>query len=236
MGGYRHLQVRHPVPGPVRRARQPDAVGRDTSDNNHARVGAQHPGPDVERGDATSWCLRPHTWRRRTELDELGYRYELDTSTADHLTLAINDQYAPAAEFLGTAKVARNPAHVTYVAQSEPGLRRLGRVADHAHWVSGVKPRDTGSGYGRRALARHRPGRPHVRSDAVWRWNPGLAGTSARLPSPGSTRRGDRLRRTPQANRIDLTATNVSELTITKGRAGVGCNVDLRINQCATVR
>jgi hypothetical protein len=40
-------------------------------------------------------------------LDQAGYRYELDVfAHGDHLTLAINDQDAPAAAFLGTAKVA----------------------------------------------------------------------------------------------------------------------------------
>src|SRR5207253_1628667 len=48
-------------------------------------------------------------------LDQAGYRYELDVFTAEHLTLAINDQFAPAAAFLGTDRVGRNPAHVTYV-------------------------------------------------------------------------------------------------------------------------
>ena len=33
----------------------------------------------------------------------------------NHLQLAVNDQYAPAADFLGTREVDRNPRHVTYV-------------------------------------------------------------------------------------------------------------------------
>src|SRR3989441_10225398 len=72
------------------------------------------------------------------KLDGLGYRYELDVFTpGDHLTLAINDQFAPAAAFLDLAKVNRNPAHVTYVADPTldyPGLgfvrseeRRVGK-------------------------------------------------------------------------------------------------------------
>src|SRR5205823_3930499 len=46
----------------------------------------------------------------------LGYRYEFDLfNPAEHLTLAINDEFGPAATFLGTTVVDRNPAHVTYV-------------------------------------------------------------------------------------------------------------------------
>ncbi len=59
-------------------------------------------------------------------LDALGYRYELDAYQPcanpacsplfpNHLQLAINDWYQPAAEFLGEARVERDPAHVTYV-------------------------------------------------------------------------------------------------------------------------
>ena len=64
------------------------------------------------------------------ELDRLGYRYELDIFAGEHLTLAINDEYGPAAEFLGTAEVDRNPPHVTFVA--DPGLDHpeLGFVAE----------------------------------------------------------------------------------------------------------
>ena len=50
------------------------------------------------------------------KFDALGYRYEFDQFQAgEHLTLALNDEYAPAAAFLGTEAVNRNPAHVTYV-------------------------------------------------------------------------------------------------------------------------
>src|SRR5204863_4562347 len=38
------------------------------------------------------------------ELDSLGYDYELDVfAPGEHLSLAVNDQFKPAADFLGTA-------------------------------------------------------------------------------------------------------------------------------------
>ena len=76
-------------------------------------------------------------------LDSAGYRYELDVySPGEHLTLAINDQYAPAAAFLGTTMVNRNP--VARDLRHRPGsrlpgvrLRRrprlLGLRADRSH-------------------------------------------------------------------------------------------------------
>src|SRR3954464_15185461 len=87
------------------------------------------------------------------KLDSLGYRYELHAHQPcanpacsplfpNHLQLAINDQYAPAAAFLGTATVDRNPAHVTYVLDTARNHSKLGVVGDHAYWVSGLKPRD----------------------------------------------------------------------------------------------
>ena len=75
--------------------------------------------------------------------DDLGYRYAFDLfAAADHLALAANDEYAPAAKFLGTAKVDRNPPHVTYVVNPTMDFPNDGTVADHAYWLSGLKLRD----------------------------------------------------------------------------------------------
>ena len=81
------------------------------------------------------------------ELDDLGYRYELDQFVpGEHLSLAINDEYGPAADFLGTARVNRNPFHVTYVVDPAEFERKLRVVADHAYWLSRLRAR--GGGYG----------------------------------------------------------------------------------------
>src|SRR5207249_9692662 len=66
-------------------------------------------------------------------LDNAAYRYELDIfNPGEHLTLAINDEYAPVAAFLDVATVERNPAHVTYVIDPTLDYPALGFVADHA--------------------------------------------------------------------------------------------------------
>src|SRR5207244_35139 len=59
-------------------------------------------------------------------------------------TLAINDEYGPAADFLGTARVDRDPAHVTFVANPKMDFANRGLVGDHAYWLSGVRLRDAG--------------------------------------------------------------------------------------------
>jgi predicted esterase len=75
--------------------------------------------------------------------DDLGYRYAFDVfPTADHLALAGNDSYQPAADFLGTKRVVRNPAHVSYVVNPTMDFRKRKTVADHAYWLSRLRLRD----------------------------------------------------------------------------------------------
>lgn len=181
------------------------------------------------------------------KLDSLGYRYELDAFRpcahpacsplfSNHLQLAINDQYAPAAKFLGRAAVARNPSHVTYVLNGARNHPELGLVGDHAYWVSGIKLRDP-----ERSGA---SGEPTGQIDALSR------GFGAADPVPSTTQLGtgqltggnlgtieftSRVKRwgppaaAPRANAIDVTATNISRATIHVARASVDCKVTLHI-------
>ena len=65
------------------------------------------------------------TQAQARKFDELGYRYEFDLfQPADHLTLAANDQFAPAAAFLGTDTVEPRPRARDLRLQPEDGLRR----------------------------------------------------------------------------------------------------------------
>ena len=88
------------------------------------------------------------------ELASLGYRYELDVFQPcvslkcsplfpNHLELAINDQFAPAAAFLDTAMVDTNPPHVTYVVDTKRDHSVYGIVGNHAYWASNITPRDS---------------------------------------------------------------------------------------------
>src|SRR3954451_24850993 len=75
--------------------------------------------------------------------DDLGYRYRFDVfPSSDHLALAGNDSYQPAADFLGTRRVIRDPAHVTYVVNPTMDFRKRKTVADHAYWLSHLRLRD----------------------------------------------------------------------------------------------
>jgi predicted esterase len=160
-----------------------------------------------------------------TELDDLGYRYELDVFTpGEHNSLAYNDQYAPAAAFLGTAKVDRNPAHVTYAVEPSLARPKLAYVADHAYWLSRVRVRDKGSlgtidarsfaldpqpsatQHGAAVLTGgNLPAYPYSRQYKTWG------------PSP----------RGPRLDRIQLSAKNISAATLDVKRAGVSCRAKL---------
>src|SRR5205807_2069471 len=62
---------------------------------------------------------------------------------AEHLTLAINDQFQPAADYLGSATVDTNPPHVSYALNPKMSFSDVGLVADHAYWLGGLALRDS---------------------------------------------------------------------------------------------
>ncbi len=90
------------------------------------------------------------------KLSSAGYRVEIHIHQPcanpmcsalfpNHLELAVNDQFAPAAAFLGNALVDRNPAHVTYVVDPARFSSKYGVIGDHAYWISGLTVRQNGS-------------------------------------------------------------------------------------------
>ena len=162
-------------------------------------------------------------------LDQLNYRYELDVFQAEHLTLAIHDQYAPAAEFLGTTKVNRNPHHVTYVVDPSLDQPEHAIEADHAYWVSDIRTR--GAGQGTVDALSHGFATGDAPASAqqtgAGTLGPGNLGTLAFTRQYKTWGAEPAI---PKANRIDLTATNVSSLTINPARAKVLCHVHLPVH------
>ena len=89
----------------------------------------------------------PTTIAHAQAADDAGLRYAFQNHVAaDHFALAVNDQFAPAAEFLDERRVVRNPAHVTYVRNPSMDFPKVGFVADHAYWLSGITTRGGGLG------------------------------------------------------------------------------------------
>ena len=179
------------------------------------------------------------------KLDSLGYRYELDSYQRcahpdcppvfpNHLQLAVNDQYAPAAEFLGTARVERDPRRVTYVVDAARDHANLRLVGDHAYWVFGLKLRSDsaagGSSEGQIDAISHGfgsgdplPSVTQAGSGTLTGGNLGPLSFASRRKSWGPAPP------LPSANRIDITATNIARAAIDVRRARVDCGVKVNI-------
>ena len=143
--------------------------------------------------------------------------------TADHLTLATNDEYGPIAEFLGAQRVDRAPFHVTYVVDPTDDSVAAGAVADHAYWLSGLKPRkgDRGTidavsgGFG---LADADAG--EVQESA------GVLEGGARGPMPYRRRSlaWGPFKQVASADRLTIDAKDVATATVDTGRARLSCS------------
>lgn len=180
--------------------------------------------------------LVPYTGTRTqaARLDALGYRYRFDTFTSgDHLTLALNDQYAPSAEFLGDSFVNRNPHHVTYVVNPKMDFADAGLVGDHAYWLSGLTARDA-SGEAPR-------GQIDAISHAfgVGDAAAGPTGTGAGVLLGGNLPAQDFVSQfktwgnppaRPVADRIDITARNIAAVTVHMQRARLDCNAVVNVD------
>jgi predicted esterase len=174
------------------------------------------------------------------KLDSLGYRYELHAHQPcanpncsplfpNHNMLAINDQYAPAADFLGGAKVDRNPPHVTMGIETSRDHPELGLVADHAYWVSGVRLRSGTSGQFDALSHGFGVGDPvpspvtQVGSGTLTGGNLGPLLYERRSKTWGPAPPAAKL------DQVDVKATNVRSAAIHVGRARVSCNVRVNI-------
>jgi hypothetical protein len=166
-------------------------------------------------------------------LDQLGYRYEFDQFQAgDHLTLAINDEYAPAAAFLGTDRVDSDPSHVTYVYNPTMDFSADGTQAGHAYWVYNVALRD--------ASGSSPIGQVDVRSHGFGAGDPIAAATEhgagaltggqiPAIPYTSQSRTWGAAPSEPVQDVLDITASNVSSVTIDARRAKVDCHAHLNI-------
>jgi hypothetical protein len=165
--------------------------------------------------------------------DALGYRYEFDEFHAgDHLALAINDEFAPAAAFLGTATVAPNPPHVTYTYNPTMDFAADGTGAGHAYWVYGVGLRN--------ATGTAPLGTIDVRSEGFGVGDPPASATQfgagvltggqlGALPFTSESKSWGAAPKAPAKDVLDLTASNVSQVTIDAKRAKVDCHAQLKV-------
>jgi predicted esterase len=172
--------------------------------------------------------------------DDLGYRYAWDLfPTADHFELAVNDQYQPAADFLGEHRVDRNPAHVTYVVNPTMDFANAGTVADHAYWLSGLRLRDS--------TAEAPLGKIDAVSEAFGEGDPPANATEA---GPGVLSGGNLgpmvyaeeskdwgvVPPTQKADRLRLELENLKRVVVSVRRARLSCDPDLEVTTDGPVR
>ena len=165
-------------------------------------------------------------------LEETGLRFVYDLfATADHLTLATNDEYGQGAEWVGSHRVERDPPHVTYVVDPSEDSREASVVGDHAYWVSGLTVRDPeasklGTFDARSAAFGVGDGKP-----AGVKQGAGALMGGAHGPKPYVERSQDwsPAPAEPKADRLDVVATNVAAATVDARRAGLSCAPTLNV-------
>lgn len=195
----------------------------------HVRYFAWH-----AAGDELNWyaCTR----RIIDGIDAAGYRYELWTFPYEHVApVVLNNSYQEVVEWMGDARLERNPAHVTYVLSStlmhDP---EMGLDANRAYWVSGLALREQVD----TAL-----GSIDVRSHAFGTGDPPQtdkvteSGVSTDPDAPGGTAPYTREARgwggvpsTPKRDALDIVARNIATVTVDVARAGVSCRPDLDVD------
>jgi hypothetical protein len=149
--------------------------------------------------------------------------------TADHLTLAANDSYEPGALWLGTARVDRDPAHVTFVVDPTEDSAGAGMVSNHAYWLSGLTPRGKGDATVDVLSKAFGQGVPAVQPVQ----QSGGALTGGEIPAMVYVERSQSWGPTPKAarrNQLVITAKNLRSLTIDIARARVTCGVKLIVH------
>ena len=165
--------------------------------------------------------------------DDLGYRYIWDLfTTSDHFALAVNDEFGPAADFLGAATVKRNPAHVSYVVNPKMDFANVGTVADHAYWLSGLRLRDASSddAIGKVDAISHAFGKGDPTPSATQLGGGTLTGGN--LGPLAYTEESKSWGDAPDAqkrDRLDLDLTNLDRVVVHTDRAKLSCDPDLDV-------
>jgi hypothetical protein len=167
------------------------------------------------------------------QMDSLGYRYEYDAfAPAEHLTLAINDQFSPAAAFLDHATVELNPPHVTYAYNPAMDFTAAGTAAGHAYWLSDLELRD--------ATGNPPIGTVDARSHGFGVGDPAASSTTPTagalppgnlgvLSYAGTAKTWGQAPAEPVADELDVAVTNVKAVTIDPSRARVDCAARLNV-------
>jgi hypothetical protein len=211
----------------------PPEPGGDASNTNRMLASVRHIPFLIWDGTEDELVPAAGAVEQAQTFDDLDYRYVFDLfASADHFALATNDQYAPAASFLGTDRVNRNPAHVSYVVNPTMDFPKAGTVADHAYWLSGLKLRSTG---GEAPI-----GKIDARSEGFGRGDRAAGptkhgagtltgGNQQAMPYVEQSKSWGKAPRTPRRNVLHLEAENLSHVVVHTKRARLGCDAKLQV-------
>jgi hypothetical protein len=154
----------------------------------------------------------------------------------NHLELAINDWFKPAATFLGGTLVNRNPFHVTYVVDPVRDSRKYGIVANHAYWVSGLKIRQSGA-LGTLNATSHGFGLADPKPSKVKNGLGTLTGGHlGPLHFQSEAKTWGPAKHTSRSDSITITATNIASAIINVARAHVSCQAKLNIRSDGPIK
>ncbi|HUP91085.1 MAG TPA: hypothetical protein VM074_02475 [Solimonas sp.] len=186
-------------------------------------------------------CDYPQEWTDANQIDALGYRYQFWTYPDMHdlVMMTFMDTLAPIAEWMGDARVDRNPAHVTYVLNAATNQPEYGLNADHAYWVSGLQLRDNPANtaaldtvsLGQIDVFSHGFGVGDAAPLATQR-APCVIDDGAEIPaSPciAQSRDWGPAQAQPVADVLDLVASNIGAVTIDVDRARVNCDAVVNV-------
>ena len=165
-------------------------------------------------------------------LSGLGLNFEWDLfAPAEHLTLALNDQFNTAATWLGTVSIVHNPAHVTYVVQPSLDSAKYDIVATHAYWVSNVIPRVAATPNATIDIFSHGFGVGDPPTSGTQAVTGTLTGgdVSPVIAYTGFKNTYGSVPTEPVADLLTVNATNVATVTVDPARAKVDCNALLQV-------
>ncbi len=158
---------------------------------------------------------------------DLGLEHIFDSFiVGEHFTLAINDEYGPAADFLRERRVVRNPPNVSYVKNPSMDFRELGTKATGAYWLRGVHTAGEGLGTIHAFSAGLGKG---IADPSSTQSSAGVL-TGGVIPALAFERQfvevGD-APSAPKADELTLDTENVSRATVFVKRAKLSCDPDI---------